>query len=174
MRPVIYRPGSSFWSTIDGDGWGPDFGIQGVPKLEPSEATHTRAQRRGHAFALVACSKRYRLSLRAALLRHIMAPPFFCPCVFAPQIPRFSFDPQVRSLYQAGLLLSLFFLAFVNSRSPLLLPLPSFSRWRTGTQLRASSSGLGREAPRTIRKASTGKKSRENFRKRRSVITVEL
>ena len=53
--------------------------------------------------------------------------------------------------------------------------LPSFvSRWRTGTRLRASSSGLGREDPILIRKALTGKQLRENFRKRRSVITVEL
>jgi hypothetical protein len=116
MRSVICWPRPSFWSTRDGDAWGPDFGIQGVPKLEPSEATHTRAQRRGRAFALAACSKRNLFSRRAALLRLIMPSPF-CLCAFAPKVPRFALDPRVRSLWQAGLLPSLFFLAFVYSRS---------------------------------------------------------
>lgn len=145
-----------------------------VPKLEPSEATHIRAQRRGRAFALTACSKRHRLSLRAALLRHIMPSPFLCLRLRSPKYLAFLLTLKSDRYTK---------LAFSYPGSSWYLSIPDplcyycsppFLNGEPELSSKLLRAGLGREALRTIRQASTGNKSRENFRKGRSVITVEL
>lgn len=59
-------------------------------------------------------------------------------------------------------------------QTPCTLTISFCSRWRSRSQLRASSTEVGREALSRTRLASTGKKLRKAFSQQRCVTTVEL
>jgi len=65
-------------------------------------------------------------------------------------------------------------LSYYLFQTPFTRTISFYSRWRSRSQLRASSTELGREALKRIRIASTGKKSRKSFSTQRSVIIFEL
>ena len=83
MRPVIGWSRSSFWSIVDEDRRGPDFGMHGSETGTLRGQTHTRATTR-RRLCIAVCLNRYHCFRRATLLRHTMPSPFFCLCAFAP------------------------------------------------------------------------------------------
>ena len=91
----------------------------------------------------------------------------------SPKLPRLALGPQFRSLPQAGPSPFPLLLGSYPSQTSFALTISFCSRWRSRSQLRASSTELGREALRRTRIASTGKKSRKSLWPQRRVITVE-
>lgn len=159
---------------------GPPGSRNGNPPKSPYTRTHTHAHKHMQAKTRSPLRRRRTLKMVSFLLRSCSTTLYKCllpPSVSGTSLPQTTSPCSWPSVSIAA--------ASWSSPFPLLLgpypPQTSFaltitfcSQWRNQSQLRASSTELGREALRRTRIASTGKKSRKSLWTQRSVITIKL